>query len=432
MSSKNDNKRPFSETELPISIVPELKKIKITGKSNFFTQTIIDLYLSRVSPQLPNKTIMNIDQLLEYFGRSDRSNVDIVNQLKTGIPKEDICYGIYLKYLEQVLERSIETNGTYINYDIAFIIDISIPKSIEEIEKAIIALIIVQRNECPKFANAYVLNLICSRKCFSCGNILMGLYLYTILSHPKITDNPLKLKDIIQVTDLHSEYFGPPILHMGLLELSGGYTNITALCLYTKFGFIMNPSLSGSGTNCFIDDRNIAMIKRFKSDENAKNDDILANIITDSYDIETEKEKILQIVRKDEPGYQKHLICEFKDKKMQKILAELYNKIKDLQKRYAKLVLQSNFPINKIGNDFTPEFIMKIDPVKSELDQIQEKIDRIESSSRDITVEELFPNGGSSKGYKTKKRRTHYKKGTKHYKRGTKRYKRGTKIFKLH
>ena len=420
MSSKNDNKRTFSETQLPI--VPELKKIKVTSKSNFFTPTIIDRYVSSILLE-PNKTIMNIDQLFEYFGRSDRSPLDIANQLKIGIPKEAIFSGIYHKYLEQVLERSIETNGTYINYDIAFIIDISIPKSIEEIEKAIIALIIVQRNECPKFANAYVLNLICSRKCFSCGNILMGLYLYTILSHPKKIDTSPKLENIIHVSDLRSEYFGPPILHMGLLELSGGYTNITALCLYTKFGFIINPSLSGPGTNCFIDDRNIAMIKRFKSDETEKNDDILVNIIKDSYDIETEKEKILQIVRKAEPGYQKHLICEFKDKKIQKILAELYNKIKDLQKQYAKLVLQSKFPINKIGNDFTPEFIMKIDPVKSELDQIQEKINRIESSSRDITVEELFPNGGSSKGYKTKKiirrlkLKTKTKKRRKHYKR---------------
>ena len=421
--SKNDNKRTFTETELPIA--PELKKIKVTGKSNFFTQTIIDIYLERVSPQLPNKTIMNIDQLLEYFGSPDISPVDTANKLKIGIPKEDICSGIYLKYLDQVLERSIETNEMYINYDIAFIVDISIPKSIEEIEKSIIALIIVQRNECPKFANAYVLNLICSRKCFSCGNILMGLYLYTILSHPKKIDTSPKLENIIHVSDLRSEYFGPPILHMGLLELSGGYTNITALCLYTKFGFIINSNLSGHGTNCFIDDRNIAMIKRFKSDETEKNDDILVNIIKDSYDIETEKEKILQIVRKAEPGYQKHLICEFKDKKIQKILAELYNKIKDLQKQYAKLVLQSKFPINKIGNDFTPEFIMKIDPVKSELDQIQEKINRIESSSRDITVEELFPNGGSSKGYKTKKiirklkiktkkRRKHYKRFKRH------------------
>ena len=139
MSSKNDNKRTFSETQLPI--VPELKKIKVTSKSNFFTPTIIDRYVSSILLE-PNKTIMNIDQLFEYFGRSDRSPLDIANQLKIGIQKEAICSGIYLKYLEQVLERSIETNGTYINYDIAFIIDISIPKSIEEIEKAIIALII--------------------------------------------------------------------------------------------------------------------------------------------------------------------------------------------------------------------------------------------------------------------------------------------------
>lgn len=426
--SKNDNKRTFAETESPIA--PDLKKIKTMGRSNFFTQTIIDRYVSSILLE-PNKTIMNIDQLLEHFGDSDRSPIDIANQLKIGIPKEAICYGIYLKYLDQVLERSIErsieTNELYINYDIAFIVDISIPKSTKEIEKAIIALIIVQRNECPKFANAYVLNLICSRKCFSCGNILMGLYLYTILSHPKKSDTSPKLEKITQVADLQSEYFGPPILHMGLLELSGGYTNITALCLYTKFGFIINSNLSGHGTNCFIDDRNIAMIKRFKSNETEKNDDILVNIIKDGYDIETEKEKILQIVRKEEPGYKKHLICEFKDKQIQKMLAGLYNKIKDIQKQYAKLVLQSKFPINNNGNEFTKEFKDKIDPVKSDLDNFQEQIDRIESSSRDITFDELFPNGGKARGYKTKKIKRKLK-----TKKRQKQYKRGTKYFKRH
>jgi hypothetical protein len=83
-------------------------------------------------------------------------------------------------------------------------------------------------------------------------------------------------------------------LHIGLLEIGGGYFNINGLCLYTKFGFVINKNLSGRYSNCFIRD-NIAMIKRFKSDETVTSGDTIDEIINDIYDIETEKEKILQL-----------------------------------------------------------------------------------------------------------------------------------------
>jgi hypothetical protein len=368
---------------------PSLKKTKIENKSNFFTQTIIELYLSNVSSHLTNKTIMNLDQFLNYFRNNTRTDYNISTRLRVGLVRENICSNIEIKYLDQIFERTIEQPGNYIDYDIVFIVDTSFPKNDEQIEKSIISFAVVQRNECNKFANAYALNLICSRKCFSCGNILIGLYLFTILCHPKKTDRSLRLETINPPININDEYFGQPILHMGLLEISGGYKNITGLCLYSKFGFRINTKLSGNISNCFLNDNNISMIKRFNSDDSTNNDDTLENIIRDEFDIENEKNKIIQIVNKENPGYKKHIICEFKDKEVQDILGKLYNELKDTQKTYSKLLIQSKWPINKIDNELTPEFKLTFEPVESKIKSIQEKINKIELSPREITIAEL-------------------------------------------
>ena len=384
---------PFS---MPI---PELINPKSKVKSNFFTKTILDLYLSNISSQLTNKTIMNLDQILEYFNGPNITYYQIAIEIRMAIIRENICSDITNRYLEDVLERSVEKPDSYIDYDIAFIVDTSIQPDIRALGNIIISICIVQRKECNKFANAYALNLICSKKCYSCGNILLGLYLYTILSHPRKTDTNQRLEEIRAPENLSIPYFGPPIIHLGLLELAGrgGFTKINALCLYTKFGFVINSKLSGRYSNCFIDDINIAMVKRFKGDENIKNEDTLDNILQDAYDIETEKSKILRIVNKEEPGYTKHIICEFKDEKIQRLLGQLYNSLTNVEKEYANLVNQSKFPINKIGTEFTPEFLEKIQPVENQLQAIRSKIQKIEASPRDIKIENLNLEGGKIK-----------------------------------
>jgi hypothetical protein len=141
------------------------------------------------------------------------------------------------------------------------------------------------------------------------------------------------------------------------------------------------------------------MIKRFKSDETITNDDTLDNINRDIYDIETEKEKILQIVRKETPGYKKHIICEFKNKEVQKYIGDLYKSMDVIQKEYAELLKESRWAINKIGNDYTPEFKAKMDKVEVDLNGVQEELQRIESSSRDITIDQIGLFGGKIKNY---------------------------------
>lgn len=406
--------KPASTMSMQIQM-PDLVKPKV--KSNFFTKTILDLYLANISGQLTNKTIMNLDQILEYFNGPNTSYYQIAIEISNAIIREDICSDIIPRYLEIVLERTVQKPDSNIDYDIAFIVDTSMQPNIREIGNIIISLVIVQRKECNKFSNAYALNLICSKKCYSCGNILVGLYLYTILSHPRKTDYNQRVEEIRAPENLSIPYFGPPIIHLGLLEIVGGFTKTNALCLYTKFGFVINSKLSGRYSNCFTEDSNIAMVKRFKGDESIRNDDTFDNVLKDTYDIETEKAKIIRIVNKEVPGYTKHIICEFKDEKVQLLLGQLYNSLTNVEKEYANLVNQSKFPINKIGTELKPEFLEKIQPVENELQTIRSKIQKIEASPRDITIENMNLEGGKIKNKvkmnkKTKKKKTK-KKNTK-------------------
>jgi hypothetical protein len=87
------------------------------------------------------------------------------------------------------------------------------------------------------------------------------------------------------------------------------------------------------------------------------------------------------------------------------MLGQLYNSLTYIEKEYATLVNQSKFPINKIGTEFTPEFLEKIQPVENELQTIRSKIQKIEASPRDIKIENLNLEGGKIKN-KAKKKKT--------------------------
>jgi hypothetical protein len=380
------------------------KKAKPDIKSHFFTNAIVNSYLTNVSDQLTNKTIINLDQLVSYFGNDIRNTYySIAIRLRQELPKQQICDNISKEYLSENLERAVEQPGAYVNYDTAFLVDTTIPRDINNIESAIVAFIIVQRNECNKFSNAYALKLICSRKCHYCGNYLVGLYLYAILSHPRKKDPKLLLEPIVPPDDNTEEYYGPPILHMGILELGGSYITTSALCLYTKFGFIINHELTGTNPagmtmNCFSNSNNIGMIKRFKTDESIQNSDTLNNIIGDVFDIDAEKTKILRIVRKEDPGYKKHIICEFTNKNIQRKLGELYIDLQLNQKKYAALIHQSKFVLNRNGDEIKPEFRAKINEVENEINTIQQIINRIEDAPKNVSLEDLGLIGGFNRG----------------------------------
>lgn len=211
------------------------------------------------------------------------------------------------------------------------------------------AFIIVELGECKLYPTSFSVNLICAKKgdtndilsanagAFSgSGNILMGLYLYTILSHPKNISNVKNVKfpsgqaSVIQsqkkikISD-KSEYiipeeteidideiiFNEPLLsvqHMAVLELAGSYRNPGGLCSYEKFGYHYEPSLYSN--KCFDDYNNLPMIIDFDKD-------YIGDIIN-------KKLRIINISAGDKSAdFKKSLICNVRDKTKQIVLGFL-------------------------------------------------------------------------------------------------------------
>lgn len=212
------------------------------------------------------------------------------------------------------------------------------------------AFIIVELGECKLYPKAFSVNLICAKKgdttdlfspdsgAFSgSGNILMGLYLYSILSHPEIGNIkntkltfPSGQASIIQsqkkfkITD-KSEYVVPeeseidmneiifkePLIqlqHIAVLELASSYRNPGGLCSYEKYGYHYDPSMYNN--KCFDDYNNLPMIIDFNKDYQG--------------DISSKKSRIINIAAGDKlADFKKSLICNVRDKTKQVVLGFL-------------------------------------------------------------------------------------------------------------
>jgi hypothetical protein len=116
--------------------------------------------------------------------------------------------------------------------------------------KQVKGFMIVEKGECKKYLNRYSVRLICSKA--SQGTLLMGMYLYTLLT-TQTGDN-----------------------QTGILELAGGYKNTPGLCTYTKFGFSQDDDLNG--VNCFGDFNNLPMSVKLHG-SNVTEDDIIQVIL---------------------------------------------------------------------------------------------------------------------------------------------------------
>jgi hypothetical protein len=357
-----------------------------------------------------------MDGLTKYSDEKNKSHM--LQYFFANIHRLEICQAVEEPYLKSVLRRSMNND----NFDFAFIfssIDELIDESTtkEELEKiydakmkSLVSFIIVERNECKKYGNAYALNYICSKE-KGLGSILVGLYLYSIFSHPSIDKSSIKVKKIIdQIADPSIEYYGPEILHMGILELSGGYMNTPALCLYSKFGFIEDEELSGPSSNCFTSTENIAMITDY-----------------DGMTPQNIKEKIVNIVLGRESDFMKSSICKFKDPEMQAYLAWLYSLQKKDKMEYNKLKIQSSFVINKLPDgSLKSEFKEKMELLISELDKISAKILEVERLPNETTyaeykhpnargIKRTFEEGGKKRKNKSKRKNKKKQKKTRRH-----------------
>ena len=363
--------------------------------SFFFTNSIMESYISQVNTVLGGKIILNQDGFIRYLLGDDDYAANKQKYLRfmyQSLISSDICQGAIGKaYTDSIISDVFNPNFSIkCEYDIFFILNrsegTSAAESWEQKFAEILGFCIVKRKGCPKLAKAYVLNLVCSKSGANVGNICVGLYLYAILMHPQDT------RDTIIPIKIEPTTNEVPVLHIGLLELSGGYKNIPGLCLYSKFGFVVDKQISGIDSNCFRDTNNIGMINRYIEDT--------------SVTIEERKQKIINIVNKVDPGYEKHVICNTPNKEAQKKLVEIYSNIKINTEQMTSLSKQAKFAINKeTDGTLKPAFKKQMDDKIQEINELEDMIKQI----MEIKIE-----GGKSKTFRRrknlKKRKTQKKK----------------------
>lgn len=323
--ANNDSTRlqPVTKKLIPFpkssAEVPPVAQEPAIPYGTFFTSRIINNFNQRINNG--KLTIMNLEQLLgkmnEINGNREYQNKILLQQL---LPKL-VCKNMGKAYTEETIERGIKP-AEYLNYDSCFLINTQ-TNNINEMFKG---FLVVQRAECAKYPNVYCLKLVCA---LEQGHLLVGCYLYTILNHPNLPAdfNKIKLYPIVKNQET-------PLDKIGLLEMSASYENISALCLYTKFGFKEDKSLRGYYSNCFREENNLPMIIDLTK---------------------VSEDKIIKIIKKEDEGFQKHIICQITDKKLQKLLGYLYKirdkRMQELTKNKDDLELQRK--LTNINRDIT-------------------------------------------------------------------------------
>ena len=281
-----------------------------------------------------NKLGSRIIETASGFSRESTQNVDyFIKTLSRGI-----CSGIGPGYAASAVNRAIDLMNNQQGFDILIIStkvieDVTLP--IEKRLEGVVAFIIVELGECHKYPSAYSINLICTdttKAIPGTGSILMGAFLYTILSHPN-NNNPtapinfprgnsyLKVtsKQLANGNKIEYASFGTnepliPVQQVAVLELASAYQNTGGLCMYEKFGFQFDGTMFSDplkGIDCFNDRENLPM----KIDFNTMNG-------FSGLDSEAKKKKIVDITAGIDKGFPKSPICSVRGEK-QRLLGYL-------------------------------------------------------------------------------------------------------------
>lgn len=261
-----------------------------------------------------------IEKTSGYTAASSSNMTKFINFLS-----QKICSEIGGKYAKTAVQRAIDLVNNENEFDILIastkvIEDVTLP--MENRLAGVVAFIIVELGECHKYPASYSINLICtdtSKAVAGTGSLLMGAFLYTILSHPINTrpTNPIRFpqgKSFLSVTSkrlqdgsiIENCTFGStepliPIQHVAVLELAQAYINTGGLCMYEKYGFTYDQTMFSddtTGVKCFDDRDNLPMIIDFTSKQGYA-----------ELDIDAKKNKIINIAAGNEPGFQKSKIC---------------------------------------------------------------------------------------------------------------------------
>jgi hypothetical protein len=216
---------------------------------------------------LINIALYNVDQTNGYryeqavnktntsHGSYTEESIEAIEQMIKHLTL-NVCSDITETYAEKALSSSLGIHSKdfehfFDKYDILII-----SKKIDNIDKldTIAGFIIVELGECKMYKNAYSIKLICTNKKIAVkgiGSILMGAYLYSILSHPQTNNNTNyePLPNGIGRYEGNQFTSSEPlnsIQHVAVLELANGYINAGGLCMYEKFGFKYDPDMYGT------------------------------------------------------------------------------------------------------------------------------------------------------------------------------------------
>lgn len=262
----------------------------------------------------------NIEKNLGYKSKSKENMKKFITFLS-----EHVCSDIKPAYAKSAVERAIDLTKNEKIFDILvastrLIEDVTLP--IEKRLEGVVAFIIVELGECKKYPLAYSINLICTntKKAISgTGSILMGSFLYTILSHPnntnptgeigfpngngylKVTSKQLSDGRIIESCTFGSNEPLIPVQHIAVLELASAYDNPGGLCMYEKFGFTYDQTMFSDPSkdiHCFSDRDNLPMIIDFTTKSGYS-----------ELDNEAKKQKIVNITAGMDRGFPKSKIC---------------------------------------------------------------------------------------------------------------------------
>jgi hypothetical protein len=148
----------------------------------------------------------------------------------TSILTRQVSFDIAIKTCRQLGEnysiKAITGVKTNLNYDILVAVNVNMPSTTsDEKLNAISGFLISRYEECRQLNDIYSVHLICVKPGGIQGKLLLGAFLYCL-----------------KVGDFNKK---------GILEVAGGYKNISAFFSYSKMGF--QKDLELYGYNCFID-----------------------------------------------------------------------------------------------------------------------------------------------------------------------------------
>lgn len=237
-----------------------------------------------------------------------------------------ICSDIGGDYAKTAVQKAIDL----VKYEDKFDILVASTRVIENLTlpiterlKGIVAFVIVELGECKKYPASYSINLICTdlkNAIPGTGSILMGAFLYTIVSHPNNT-NPLEEivfpsgQSFLNVTSkitsgntIEKAAFTTkepliPVQQIAVLELASAYMNPGGLCMYEKFGFTYDQTMFSNESStppidCFVDRNNLPMLIDFETKPGYS-----------ELNKEGKKNKILDIIAGTDRGFPKSKIC---------------------------------------------------------------------------------------------------------------------------